>query len=404
MENVEEERQMIWAGSVRVRITRKLFAVSVVGLFAMACGAATGPAPSSTASSAPASSASASAVTKQCTQPLKNVTMAVGGSPAISEVVIPEALGYYATEACVHVSFQVIPNSVGLLAALRNGQVQYSGIHPSATLSTQSQQAEDLRTVSVCAETHSATWGIGVRPDSSIASVRDLRGKKIGVPNFANSEAFGIESALAAEGMDWQKDVSLIQVSTGAALGNALQTSQVDAIVAGDIEFTNTSDLIGFKFKMLPFPDTWKNLSVGYGISVSRDYYTGNKTEIAGVCKAMAMGQVFALTNPDAAIQLFWKMLPEAKGAGDAVALHRASITLQTRQAAWTTCGAVIHCPNYQWGDQPAAGWVNYAKFLGVTDKVGDVTRFYTNEFLPQINSLDIDGVANFAKSYVFKG
>lgn len=383
---------------------RRLLTICCIGLLAAACGGTAGP--SSSGSSTPATSGAptgGAAATKQCPQPLKTVTMAVGGSPAIAEVVIPEALGYYASEACVKVNFQIIPNSVGLLAAIRNGQVQYAGVHPSATLSTQANQAEDLKTVSVCAETHAATWGIGVRPDSTIASVKDMRGKKIGVPNFSNSEAFGIQAALAAEGIDWQKDAQLIQVATGAPLANALQTSQVDVIVAGDIEFTNTSDLTGYKFKMLPFPDTWKNLSVGYGISVSRDYYTANKTEIAGVCKGMVMGQVFALNNPDATIQLFWKMLPEAKGT-DANALHRASITLQTRQAAWTTCGAVTKCANYQWGEQPPAGWVNYAKFLGVTAKVGDVTRFYTNEFVPTMNTVDVDGISNFAKSYVFKG
>lgn len=338
----------------------------------------------------------------QCATPLKQVTMFVGGSPGIAEVVIPEPLGYYASEACVHVNFQVAATSLALITALTSGQAQYSGVHPSATLTAQAQQAGELGIISACGETHKTTWSIAVRPDSAIASVKDMRGKKIGVPNFANSEAFGIQSALAAEGIDPVKDASIIQVSTGAAMGNALQTSQVDVIVAGDVEIANAQDL-GFQFKLLPDPDSWKALSAGYGISVTRDYYNKNKDEIAGVCRAMAMGQVFGLTNPDATAKLFWKMLPETKGAGDAAALHRATLIIQTRQRAWTTCGPVIHCAGYQWGDQPVAGWQAYAKYLNVADKIPNINGLFTNEFLPKINSFDVDAVAKFAQSYTYK-
>jgi NitT/TauT family transport system substrate-binding protein len=384
--------------------TRVVGAVVLAAAFVAACSAAPSAAPTSPPSTQTAAGSPAASAAGKCPNGIGEVTMAVGGTPGIAEQVIPQALGYYAQEACVNVKFLAIPNSLGLINGLTSGKANYSGIHPSATLTAMAQSGVDIPSVAICEQTHGTTWEIGVKTDNTtIKSVSDLRGKKIGTPNFANSETFGLKNALQSVGIDPDKDVEIIQISTGAAFANALQTGQVDAAIAGDIEFA-LDELLDppFHFTLLPHPDSWSPLT-GYAVNVSREYLNTHKDEIAGVCRAMVMGQIFAITNPEAAAKLFWQQLPETKGTGDAAALARTVAQIATRSRAWTTCGSTTDCPGFKWGANKVEGWAAYASFLDLTEKLKniDLTTHYSNEFVDKVNDgLDVNGIVQFAKSY----
>jgi NitT/TauT family transport system substrate-binding protein len=255
----------------------------------------------------------------------------------------------------------------------------------------------DMGLVTVYTWTKDIHWQFALRPESPIGGARELRGKKIGVQSFGDSAYPGAKAMLREVGVDPEKEVAFISVGLGASAGNALQSSQVDALSIWDGAYAAIENL-GFKLKYLPLTPGVKEL-FGAGVAVRRDFLAQNRAMTIGLLRAVAKGTVFVLENPEAAARIHWRLYPESKpkGKAEAEALRETVHIITSRSGKFAI--DPVKQPKYGW-NYPK-GWEAFVKALDLDPaRVGDVRRFYTNELIDEANQFDQEKIRALARSY----
>jgi NitT/TauT family transport system substrate-binding protein len=95
-----------------------------------------------------------------------------------------------------------------------------------------------------------------VHKDSQIHAVRDLRGKRVAIPNRFSNQYLLLRKALAAEGMSI-KDVEMLEMSP-PDMPAALYAKAVDAITSGE-PFMAQTELDGYGRVLYQAKDIWPN-------------------------------------------------------------------------------------------------------------------------------------------------
>ncbi|HLG69912.1 MAG TPA: ABC transporter substrate-binding protein [Chloroflexota bacterium] len=228
-------------------------AVATCALLLAACGGG-GAAPASTsASSSPATStaasrAPASAAASSSAAPSARASAAASRAPSSSEAasgaaggqmtplvvsysaIIGNVLPVWVAEDAgifkkngLDVDLRYINSSKGI-PALISGGVQIADIGGAETLSAVAGGA-DLATVAVDAP----TYPFVLMAPSSIKTVQDLKGKKIGVSEPGSSSDIATRVALRKEGIDPDTDVSIIAVGSASERIAALENGAIQA-------------------------------------------------------------------------------------------------------------------------------------------------------------------------------
>ena len=52
------------------------------------------------------------------------------------------------------------------------------------------------------------------------------------------------------------------------------------------------------------------------------------------------------------------------------------------------------------WGNYTAKSWAGYLDIYGLTSKISDPSRFYTNELIEEVNKFDAQKVIDQAKNF----
>jgi NitT/TauT family transport system substrate-binding protein len=95
-----------------------------------------------------------------------------------------------------------------------------------------------------------------VHKDSQIHTVRDLRGKRVAIPNRFSNQYLLLRKALAAEGMSI-KDIEMLEMSP-PDMPAALYAKAVDAITSGE-PFMAQTELDGYGRVLYQAKDIWPN-------------------------------------------------------------------------------------------------------------------------------------------------
>jgi NitT/TauT family transport system substrate-binding protein len=230
-----------------------------------------------------------------------------------------------------------------------------------------------------------------VLPDSGIAKLTDLKGKKIGIPQLGATLETYVNAVLADGGLSGA-DVRYVATGIGAPMGEALRKGQVDAAFAtrGQLGTLLTG---GYDLRFLPRPAFAENFITG-NIVARSDLSAAKEQALKGYLRAYSKAIVFSKANPRAAMLINWHMFPEAIPKN--VPLEQA---LQSAITTYTAYLDYITERDGKWGYMPPDLMQNYAKFLGVEGKV-DVTQFYTNDLIAYANDFDQQAIINQAKSY----
>ena len=112
----------------------------------------------------------------------------------------------------------------------------------------------------------------------------------------------------------------------------------------------------------------------------------------------MAKSTIFAHTNPEAAIRMLWEDYPESKpkGKSEDEAMKDALAVIKLRRRIWL---AQDYQSDKRLGAMRKEEWEATAEYLGLKDKVGDVTAFFTQEMTADINAFDAAAIETKAKS-----
>ncbi len=287
------------------------------------------------------------------------------------------------------------------LQLLATGQIEFATIAPGTMLPP---YADNPNLGVTCAY----MWmprihnGVVVKPDSSIQTLADLKGRKIGIRGPGDSGYFFLQAAFKEIGIDPQKDVEWVSVSAGGPAGQALYTNTVAALAIWDVEFTRI-EIAGFKLRQIPNLETANNL-FGNSYAVSIADFNKRKATYAGLFRAIAKGQIFTALNPRAAVLLHWDLFPESKpkGKSEQEAMDDMLRILATRRDKWFQPDQVA---DRRMGVTRREQWEASVKFMGqlnpkVSEKVTDVTKLYTNEIIDAANTFDRKAFEAFAKSY----
>ena len=244
-------------------------------------------------------------------------------------------------------------------------------------------------------------YGIAVPADSPVQKFTDLRGKNIGVIAMGSAGVLIARALAATNGMNPDKDISIVVAGEGAQTAALVRSKQVDALSQYDTQYALVENA-GVKLRLLDTRDIDRYPSNGF--MALEETIKNKRREMVAVAKGYAMGTVFAIANPEAAVRMLYEVYPATKPTGkdEATAIRDDVKVLQARIANWKLEKAGVK----RWGENSEANYAAYVDFMlkwGIIKEKIDFRDLITNELIDDINKFDPAKIAAEAKGYKAK-
>jgi NitT/TauT family transport system substrate-binding protein len=318
-------------------------------------------------------------------------------SSAAAPFAIAQKLGWF-EKAGIKVELVPLPGSTDCvkLVATKAVEVSLPSVEPLAIIRPQGVKAKFFYTAY-----QGNIYGIAVPADSPVKTMADLKGKKIGVTSMASAGVILARALAKAAGLDPDKDISIVVAGEAAQTAALLRSKQVDALSQFDTQYALTSNA-GAKLRMLDHPEIRKFPSNGF--VALEDWLASNRADAVALARGYAMGTVFAIANPEAAIRILWQQFPQTRALGkdEATALKDDLLTLDARAKNWK----YEPVDGKRWGDNVEKNYQTYLEWLlaqGVVKTKVEVKDLITNELLDDINKFSPDAVRSEAKAFKAK-
>jgi NitT/TauT family transport system substrate-binding protein len=331
--------------------------------------------------------ASWAVVTGATAQSLKKMTLVqmhpiMGIGEEVFLYAVPKRLGYFAAEG---LDVDIQNSQTGMISAqvLQSNNAQV-GTTAAAAVMTVREQNGDL--VSFFNLKRNAGTFLVVLKDSPIRKLDDLKGKTVGAPSFGAGAGLALKQNLSEIGIT-PEQYTAIATGAGPSAIAALRTGQIDALVMWDA-MLGAAENTGLALRVVNIP--LEDSMVGTTLAVRKAFASSNAKEVAGYCRAMTKGLVFAMTNTPAAIRLFWEEFPTTKPTNldDATALKN-SAHIMTRFLE----KALQNQPEgARLGEFIKTNWQNtHSAFvkLGTLKGIEAASDSYTEQFLAACNDFD---------------
>lgn len=243
-------------------------------------------------------------------------------------------------------------------------------------------------------------YQLAVPADSSIRTIRDLKGKTIGVISMGGGVLFA-KAVIAAEGMDPERDVKIVVAGEGAQTAAMIRSKQVDALCQFDTQYALVENA-GVKLRLLEAKEIAR--FPGNGFLALDDTLRTHRREAIALARGYAKGTIFAIANPEAAVRILYEVFPEVKPTGkdEATAVHDDIRVLQARIPNWKLEKGGVN----RWGESSETNYADYLDFLlksgVIKEKVG-TQDLITNDLIDEINRFDVNQIADEAKVYRFR-
>ncbi len=314
---------------------------------------------------------------------------------AIAPLMIGEPLGFFKEEGIGHVNIDLSPGATAQCVQLTaSGSADVTSPIPEGPMGAAAKGQDPGVTFAFNEIRHPTAVNV-VDPKSKFKTYKDLEGQKIGIFAAGNAYIPFFESAMKANGAD-PKKVEYTVTGFGAQAADALFSGKVAAEVSYDYEI-GTWRAMGYNPTVLPLPPETAGL-FSSGFAFNRDFLKNHRDLAVGYMRAFVKSVIFAQENPDAAVQLFWKLVPEAKhkDMSDADALKFDKTVMLSRLVNYSIAPDE---QNKTWGAWTPSQWTAYAKFLGYDNL--DTTKLYTMDLIPDVNKgIDEQAIRAFARSY----
>jgi NitT/TauT family transport system substrate-binding protein len=244
-------------------------------------------------------------------------------------------------------------------------------------------------------------YGIAVPVDSPVQKFTDLRGKNVGVIAMGSAGVLIARALAATNGMNPDKDISIVVAGEGAQTAALVRSKQVEALSQYDTQYALVENA-GVKLRLLDTRDIDRYPSNGF--LALEETIKNRRREMVAVARGYAMGTVFAIANPEAAVRILYEVYPATKPTGkdEATAIRDDVKVLQARIANWKLEKAGVK----RWGENSEANYAAYVDFMlkwGVIKEKVDVRDLITNELIDDINKFDPAKVAAEARGYKAK-
>jgi NitT/TauT family transport system substrate-binding protein len=315
-------------------------------------------------------------------------------SSAAAPYAIATKMGWFAKDG-IKVELIPMPGSTDCVKAVATKDVNYGvpSIEPVAIIRQQGIKIKNFYTAY-----QANIYGIAVPEDSTIKTFADLKGKKIGVTSMASAGVIIARALAANHGFNPDKDISIVVAGEAAQTAALLRSNQVDALSQFDTQYALTENA-GARLRLLDTSEIAKFPSNGF--IALEDTLVNKRAEAVAVGKGYAMGTVFALANPEAAIRILWEVYPQTKATGkdEATAMRDDVKTLLARAKSWKleSVGAK------KWGENLVQNYDAYSDFLvknGVLKEKIPGADLITNDLIDDMNKFDAGEVEKEAKGW----
>ena len=303
-------------------------------------------------------------------------------------------LKYYEEEGC-KLDIINMSGSGQTLQTIATANVETSAISPTVFLPVYVKNL-DIDIIFPYIWLRQPHWSVAVKPDSSIKSLAELKGKTVGIRNQGDSGYFGARAMFRELDIDPDKDVEWVSVGDGGPAGEAVYRGRVDAMAFWDGSFARI-EIAGFPLRHLPNSPGMQKL-FGNGYAVRRSDLAKRRELYVGFFRAMAKSTVFAYANPDLAIKLHWDIYPETKPKGktDQEAFTEARKVVDSRKDKWF---AGAWQTDKRFGGQTLEEWQAQVHFAGLDGQVNDLNKVFTTEILDEVNKFDRTAIEAKAKA-----
>lgn len=316
-----------------------------------------------------------------------------GWNVGYAPFVVAEEAGYFEDEG-LKPKYQLVGGATQAAQLLQQGTGDAGAITlQPVVVGNQKSKGGDLRLYSQFYRSN--IYGIRVRADSPINSIKDLAGKKIGVTDQASAGVVTAKAVLRNAGID-PEEAKYVTVGVGAQLNDAVANKKVDALALFDTQYAVLQNS-GFDLRRLESPSI--DRLVGGGFTASKQRLEKDPDFYVKVARAVAKATLFTVTNPEAAVQMVWEAHPETRGEGDqAKALKEAKAVLQARIE-----NIDLEQPGAQWGSVTEKEIQAYIDFMRKSQLIKEPVApdsAYTDKYVDQINDFDAAKVRKDAKSW----
>ncbi len=314
-------------------------------------------------------------------------------TPAAAPLAVAQKLGWFAP-AGFRIEPYPLAGSKDCVAAVIAGTLPYAlaSIEPLAMLGPQA-GAKVFYTAY-----QGNIYGMAVPQDSPIHGFADLRGKRIGVTSMGSGGVMVARALVADAGLDPRRDIRFVVTGEGAQAAAVVARGAVDALSLYDVQYALVRNE-GVPLRMLDNSAIAHFPSNGF---VATDATIGaRRDEAVALARGYAMGTIFTLANPQAAIRIMHALWPQTVPDGMSLptALGVDMVTLAARMPNWRLeAGGVT-----QWGENSLTNYAAYLAFLhanGVLKQPVAATDLVTNDLIPAINDFDAAAIIAQAKAY----
>lgn len=332
------------------------------------------------------------AITARADETLRVGFCAKTVTSAASPFAIANKMGWF-NKGAFKVELVPLAGSADCDKYVGTGELRYAlpSIEPLAALRPQGLKAKVFYTAY-----QGYTYGIAVPVASPIKSLKDLKGKKIGVASMASGGAIMVKAVVTNLG--FADSVSVIAIGEGAQAAALTRNGEVDALGLYDVQYS-IIESNGVKLHIFPNPEM--DRFPGNGFVALDETIAKHRDEAVALAQGYAKGTIFAIANPEAAVRINWEVFPNTKSTGkdEATALRDDVAALEARIVNFKLDKAGVK----NWGESQIDNYQAYLDFLLKWDQIKAPVKaddLVTNELIADINGFDSAAVTEAAKNY----
>jgi len=317
-------------------------------------------------------------------------------SPMHAPFFVARELGYWESEG-VDVEFQFSKGSSYTLQLLASQKVQV-GQSNEIQLMLSRNKGLPLKVVM----TNQREFGsrLAVLENSPITKIEQLKGKNIGVADLSAAQVPFVKAMLATGGLDPEKDASILSVGWGAQALAALLKDKVSAVAFWTGQFI-AWEVADQKFRYFP-AGFLPNDVPGYNLVAHEDFIEGREDTLVGILRGVAKGYLFSITNPKAAVGIYYKANPTKKPVGE----NSSEITRKDVKhlAGILKSYTIVDRKIKKWGANYKPGWEAVRDFYlrqGTLKEKRNVEEYYVSPIITErINDFDSEAIIKAARNY----
>jgi len=245
---------------------------------------------------------------------LKKVTFGVGTlslNVTYPWAMMPPVLGYWREEG-YDVEVIAAQNSVQAVQLMTAGKLDVIEANSGPLMQALATNDIPVRTMMVNTV---IDWSLVSKEDGPIKKIQDFKGKLIGVSSLGTGGVALLRSYLSANGMDPDKDITLVATGVGPAALLALRTDRVQGLMYWGAAI-NSFEVAGGKFTSF-FDPKWRKYP-DFSMAALQSILDKDPNMAVALVRGAAKASLFSMTNPDCVRRLQWQKYPDTKPTGAA--------------------------------------------------------------------------------------